>query len=161
VSKVSPIPAGYHTVTAYLAVGGAGPALDFYQRAFGAQVLYRLDSPDGRVMHAEIQIGDSRIMLADECPEMNFRGPQALGGSPICLMLYVEDVDARVQRAISAGATVLRPVANQFYGDRSGTLQDPFGHVWTISTHVEDVSPDEVQRRFTKACAEHQTAAAS
>ena len=144
---VMPIPKGYHTVTPYLIINGAAKALDFYQRAFGAKELFRMPMPGGQIGHAEIEIGDSRIMLSDEHPQMGYRGPQSLGGSPVGIMLYVEDVDERFQRAIAAGGKELRAVQDQFYGDRSGTLTDPFGHVWTISTHKEDVSPAEIERR--------------
>jgi PhnB protein len=144
---IKPIPDGYHTATPYLIVHDAKAALAFYVQAFGAVELMRLEGPDGKVGHAEIRIGDSPIMLADEHPQMGFRSPRALGGTPVSLMLYVEDVDARFARALAAGAKALRPVQDQFYGDRSGTLEDPFGHVWTIGTHVEDVSPEEIQRR--------------
>jgi PhnB protein len=143
-----PIPDGYHSVTAYLIVHDAAGAIDFYKQAFGAVELMRLADPGGKVGHAEIKIGDSPIMLADEFPQMGFRGPQALGGSPVGIALYVEDVDAGFDRAIRAGAKVLRPVQDQFYGDRSGTLVDPFGHVWTIATHKEDLSAEEIHRRF-------------
>jgi len=146
-AKISHIPAGYHTATPYLILSGAGRALEFYRQAFGATEVMRLAGPGDRVMHAEIQIGDSRIMLADECPEMGARGPQAIGGTPVSVMLYVKDVDAVVAAAVAAGAKLLRPVQDQFYGDRSGTLIDPFGHMWTISTHKEDVSPEEINRR--------------
>lgn len=141
------IPDGYHTATPYLIVKGATDALAFYKKAFGATELFRMAGPDGRIGHAEIRIGDSHIMLADEVPGMGFVSPQTLGGSPISLMLYVPDVDKVFQQALAAGATTQRPVQNQFYGDRSGTLKDPFGHVWTIGTHVEDVPPDELRRR--------------
>jgi PhnB protein len=140
------IPDGYHTATPYLIVKGAGRALDFYKTAFGATELMRFADPGGKIGHAEIKIGNSIIMLADEHPEMGFRGPQSLGGSPVGLLLYFEDVDAVFDRAIAAGASVFRPVKDQFYGDRSGTLTDPFGHVWTIATHVKDVSPEEMQQ---------------
>jgi PhnB protein len=143
-----PIPEGYHTATPYLIVRGAARAIDFYQQAFGATELMRFAEPGGRVGHAEIKIGDSRIMLADEFPEMGIRSPQSFGGSGVILALYVEDVDASFARAVAAGATVLRPVKDQFYGDRAGTLTDPFGHVWTLATHTEDVPPDELRRRF-------------
>ena len=145
--SVKPIPDGYHTVTPYLIVQDAARALDFYKEAFGATEAVRMAGPGGKVMHAEIKIGDSAIMMADECSEMGARGPQAYGGTPVSLAVYVEDVDARVDRAVAAGAKVLRPVADQFYGDRAGTLEDPFGHVWTIATHKEDVSPEEMRRR--------------
>jgi PhnB protein len=150
-SKVAPVPAGYHTVTPYISVKGAAQALDFYQRAFDAQVLVRMDLPDGRVGHAEIKIGDSFVMLADEMPEMAdavAKSPQTLGGTTCGLMIYLDDVDTRFKRAVDAGATVKRPVKDQFYGDRTGTLQDPFGHVWTVGTHVEDVSPEEMKKRM-------------
>src|SRR5262249_24612296 len=144
---VKPIPAGYHTVTPYLIVKGAANALDFYQRALGATEVMRFADPSGKVGHAEIKIGDSLVMLADEFPEMGARRPQALGGTPVGILLYVEDVDARFNQAVVAGAKVERPVQDQFYGDRSGTLVDPFGHKWTIATHKEDVSPEEMHRR--------------
>lgn len=146
--SVKPIPDGYHSVTPYLIIQGAAKAIEFYKQAFGAQELLRLEGPGGTIGHAEIQIGDSRIMLADEHPQMGYRGPLALGGTPVSLMLYVENVDATFAQAIAAGGKELRPVANQFYGDRSGTLSDPFGHVWTIGTHIEDVPQDEIDRRF-------------
>ena len=145
---VKPKPDGYHTATPYLIVQGAAKAIEFYQQAFGATELLRLDGPDGKIMHAEIKIGDSPIMLADEFPEMGIRSPQALGGTPVSLMLYVEGVDAMVAQAVAAGATIQKPVQDQFYGDRSGTLVDPFGHVWAIATHTEDLSPDEISTRF-------------
>ncbi len=146
--SVKPIPDGYHSVTPYLVIKDAAQALDFYAKAFGAEELMRMDSPGGKVMHAEIRIGDSPVMLADECPEMESKGPRSLGGTSVSFMIYVNDVDAAFARALEAGATVKRPLANQFYGDRSGTLADPFGHVWTLATHVEDVAPDEMQRRM-------------
>jgi PhnB protein len=145
---VKPIPDGYHSVTAYLIVQGAAKAIDFYKKAFGATELMRMDGPDGKIGHAEIKVGDSPIMLADEHPEMGYRGPQALGGTPVSLLIYVPDVDSRFQQAVAAGAKVLRPLTDQFYGDRSGTLADPFGHVWTIATHKEDVSMEEMNRRM-------------
>lgn len=142
------IPDGYHSVTPYLIVKGAARALEFYKKAFNAKELYRLDGPGGKLGHAEIQIGNSRIMLSDEYPEMGARGPEALGGSPVGLCIYVEDVDALFKQALSAGGKEERPVKDQFYGDRSGTLRDPFGHQWTVATHKEDVSPDEMKRRM-------------
>ena len=145
-SSVKPIPDGYHTTTPYLIIDGAARALEFYKQAFGATELMRMPGPDGRVMHAEIRIGDSPIMLADEVAEMGYRGPQAYGGTSVSLMLYVENVDAAFERAVAAGAKVLRPLQNQFYGDRSGTVSDPFGHVWTLASHVEDVSPEEKRK---------------
>jgi len=143
-----PIPDGYHTATPYLIVKDATRALSFYKEAFGARETYRLPAPGGKIGHAEIQIGDSRIMLADEFPEMGAVSPESLGGSPVSLMLYVENVDEAASRAVKAGAKELRPVQDQFYGDRTGTYLDPFGHKWSIGTHKEDVSPEEVQRRF-------------
>ncbi|ABS25858.1 VOC family protein [Anaeromyxobacter sp. Fw109-5] len=144
---VKPIPEGYHSITPYLIVKGAAKAIDFYVAAFGATELFRMARPDGRVGHAEIRIGDSVVMLADEHPEMGARSPQTIGGTPLSLLLYVPDVDAVVARAVAAGAQLTRPVADQFYGDRSGILTDPFGHSWFVSTHVEDVPPDELERR--------------
>lgn len=145
---VQAIPAGYHTVTPYLMVRDAARALAFYRKAFDAVEVMRFDDPKGRVAHAEIRIGDSHIMLAEESAGMGFVGPQTLGGAGVSLMLYVEDVDARFAQAIATGATEKRAVADQFYGDRNGTLTDPFGHVWTLATHREDVSLDEVRRRM-------------
>ena len=152
-NKVKPIPDGYHTVTPYLCVKNGANALEFYKKAFGAQEIMRFPMPDGRLGHAEIKIGDSHIMLADEFPEMNFRSPLSYGGSPVGVVLYVENADAMVAQAVAAGATVSRPLQNQFYGDRSGTVTDPFGHVWTVSTHVEDISPEEMQTRAVAATA--------
>ncbi len=146
--KVKPIPEGYHSVTPYLIVDGAAKALDFYTRVFGATERMRIPGPGGKVGHAEISIGDSLIMLADEHPEMGARGPRAFGGSSVSLMLYVQDVDATVKTAVAAGARLLRPVEDKFYGDRSGTIEDPFGHQWHVSTHIEDVPPDEMERRL-------------
>jgi PhnB protein len=145
---VKPIPEGYHTATPYLFVEGAAKAIDFYCRAFGATEVLRLEAPGGRIGHAEIKIGDSLIMLADENREFGALGPKSLGGATSSILLYVEDVDARFQRAIAAGAKEIRPVKDQFYGDRSGTLEDPFGHKWSIATHKEDVSTDEIRRRL-------------
>jgi PhnB protein len=146
--KVEPIPAGYNTVTPYLIVDNAAAALEFYKKAFGATERGRFLGPGGKIMHCEFKIGDSIVMMADEFPEMDARSPKAYGGSPISIGLYVKDVDARFNQAVAAGATAKRPVTNQFYGDRSGTLSDPFGHVWHLSTHVEDVSPAEMKRRM-------------
>ena len=148
--NVKPIPKGYHSVTPYLYVKGAAKALEFYKKALGATEKFRMPMADGRVGHAEISIGDSVVMLADEFPERNVRGPQTLGGVSSSLMIYVEDVDATGQRFLNAGGKVARPIQNQFYGDRSGTFEDPFGHVWVISTHIEDLSPEEVARRAPK-----------
>ena len=142
------IPEGYSTVTPYLIVTGAANAIEFYKKAFGAAEVMRLTQPDGKIGHAEMQIGSSKVMLADEALDMGFWSPRSLGGSGTGIMLYVDDVDRAFERAIGAGAKALQPVKNQFYGDRSGTLSDPFGHMWTISTHVEDMSPEEMQHRM-------------
>jgi PhnB protein len=149
-AKVKPIPDGYHSVTPYLIVKGGAAAIDFYKKAFGATELFRMDH-EGKVGHAEIKIGDSPIMLADEQPSMGYVGPQALGGTPVSLMIYVEDVDKTYKQAISSGGVELKPLQDQFYGDRSGTLKDPFGHVWTVSTHKEDVTPEEMDKRMAAA----------
>ena len=144
---VKPIPEGYQAVTPYLSVAGAAQALDFYEKAFGAREIMRVESPGGKVGHAEIEIGGSRIMMADEFPDMGFRGPKSYGGSPVHIHLYVEDADRTVEQAVAAGAKVIRAVANQFYGDRSGSVEDPFGHVWHIATHMEDLTSEEIQQR--------------
>jgi PhnB protein len=146
--KVKPIPKGYHTVTPYLIVNGAAAAIEFYKNAFGAKELMRFPGPGGSVMHAELMIGDSPIMMGDENPQMGATSPKTLGGSPVGICLYVKDVDALAAQAIAAGAIVERPVQDQFYGDRSGTFADPFGHKWTIATHKEDVSSQEMQKRM-------------
>ena len=146
-TPVRPIPEGYEQVTPYLIINGAARAIEFYKQAFGATEVLRLAQPDGRVGHAEIRIRRAPIMLADEFPEMGLRAPHALGGSPVTMHLYVEDVDALAARAVAAGATVKRPLQDQFYGDRSVTLEDPFGHVWSFATHTEDVSPEEMRKR--------------
>ena len=144
---VKAIPDGYHSVTPYLIVKGADRAIEFYKNAFGAALRMRMDGPNGTVGHAEIEIDGSAVMLADEFPDMGFRSPQSLGGAGVSLHLYVRDVDACFDKAVAAGAKELRPVQDQFYGDRSGTMEDPFGHVWTVSTHKEDLSADEIRRR--------------
>jgi PhnB protein len=148
---VKPIPPGYHTVTPYLIIRGAEKAIEFYKKAFGATEVLRLEGPDKKIGHAEIRIGDSHVMLADEVPQFGFSGPETFGGTPVSLLIYVENVDQRFEQAIAAGAKATRPVANQFYGDRAGTLVDPFGHVWTLSTHIEDVPQEEIDRRFKAA----------
>ena len=148
---VKPIPEGYHSVTPYLIIDGATEAIEYYKNAFGAVELFRMPAPGGKIGHAEIKIGDSPIMLADEHPEMGYKSPTSYGGTPVSLMIYVEDVDATFKQAIAAGGKEQRAVADQFYGDRLGTLTDPFGHVWTISTHKEDVSMEEMQRRMESA----------
>ncbi len=152
-SKVKPVPDGYHTVTPYLIVDGAAKALDFYKQIFGAKERMRMGSPGGKVGHAEIEIGGSVIMLADEHPEMEARAPRAFGGSPASIVLYVPDVDATVKNAQAAGAKLVQPIEDKFYGDRSGTIEDPFGHRWHVSTHKEDVPPDEMNRRAAEAMA--------
>ena len=144
---VKPIPEGYHSVTPYLVIDGAAKAIDFYRDALGATEVLRMPMGD-KIGHAEIKIGDSHVMLSDEWPDMNLLGPARRGGATASLMVYVEDVDSAFKRAIDAGATKERDVQDQFYGDRSGSLIDPFGHRWTISTHVEDVAPEEMQRRM-------------
>jgi len=146
---VNPIPKDYVGVTSYLIVRGAAKAIDFYKRAFGATEIFRLPMGD-RIGHAEIKIGGGVVMLADEMPDMGHKSPQALGGTPVSLLFYVPDVDAVFARALAAGGKAVKPLQNQFYGDRSGTLTDPFGHVWTVATHVEDVAPDEMDRRMKK-----------
>jgi PhnB protein len=150
-TKVKPIPEGSPRVTPYLHVDGANAAIEFYAKVFGATERMRLPAPDGKIGHAELQIGDSVIMLADEFPDMNVRGPKAIGGTPVTVMVYVEDVDQTFDRAIKGGAKVIRPVMDQFYGDRSGEFEDPFGHRWNVATHVEDVAPDEMAKRAAAA----------
>lgn len=150
-TTVKPIPDGYPHVTPYLCLDGASAAIDFYTEVFGAKERMRMDSPDGRIGHAEIEIGDSVIMLSDEYPEMGARSPKSIGGTPVTISVYVEDVDDVFDRAVKAGASALRPVENQFYGDRSGQFEDPFGHRWSVATHVEDVPPEEMARRAAEA----------
>lgn len=142
--KVSAVPAGYHSITPYLIIKGAAKAIDFYKKIFNAKEMLRVDGPNGSIGHAELSIGDSVIMLADEHPEMNAKSPES---PPVSLLLYVEGVDSVFQNAVAAGAKVERPIADMFYGDRQGSIVDPFGHKWTISTHIEDVSPEEIERR--------------
>ncbi|MGZ8919020.1 MAG: VOC family protein [Methylobacter sp.] len=141
------IPEGYHTATPYLVITNAAKAIEFYKQAFGATELMRLEGPGDKIVHAEIRIGDSSIMLADEYPDFNALSPQTIGGSAVSIMLYVEDVDTVVDRAVAAGASLIMPVKDQFYGDRSGKIIDPFGHHWMIATHKEDVSPEEIRQR--------------
>ena len=145
--KVKPVPEGYHNVTPYLIIDGAARALDYYKRVFGATERMRMPGPNGKIGHAEIGIGDSVIMMADEHPEMGARAPGAFGGAAVRIMLYVNDVDATVKTALAEGAKLVQPVEDKFYGDRAGTIEDPFGHHWHIGTHKEDVPPDEMQRR--------------
>lgn len=146
-TTIKPVPAGYHTATPYLVIKDAAKAIEFYKEAFGATELTRLATPDGNVMHAEIKIGDSAIMLSDECPDYNALGPLTLGGTTVSIVLYVEDVDTVVNRTVASGATLVMPVADQFWGDRMGTVVDPFGHKWSVATHIEDVSPEEISAR--------------
>ncbi|MDQ4041846.1 MAG: VOC family protein [Actinomycetota bacterium] len=150
---VKPIPDGYARVTPYLIVDGAGEAIEFYRSVLGATERMRMPAPDGKIGHAELQIGDSVIMLADEVPEMDARGPRTVGGSPVSLLVYVEDVDSVFDRAVQAGAKALRPVEDKFYGDRSGSFEDPFGHRWDVASHVEDVPPAEMAERAAAASA--------
>jgi PhnB protein len=148
-----PIPEGYHTVTPYLAVDDAAAAIEYYAKAFGAKELVRMDAPGGKIGHAELEIGDSRVMLSDPFPQASTQPPKELGGSSAGVFMYVEDVDAMVKQAVDAGATVTMEVADQFWGDRFGTITDPFGHVWSIATHVEDVPPEEMAERAKQAMA--------
>jgi PhnB protein len=150
-AAVQPIPEGYPQVTPYLCVEGASAAIDFYDRVLGTTERMRMETPEGTVSHAELQLGGSLIMLADEFPELDVRSPKAFGGSPVTMSVYVEDVDAVFERALQAGAKVLRPLEDQLYGDRSGQFEDPFGHRWSVATHVEDVSPEEMARRAAEA----------
>ncbi len=150
-ATANPIPEGYHTITPYLSVKDGEAAIEFYKKAFGAQEHMRMPGPDGKgVGHAELQIGNSRMMLADEFPDLNFRAPTTLGGSPVMLHLYVDDSDAWFDRAVKAGAKITRPLEDQFYGDRGGCVEDPYGHSWYISSHVRDVSPEEMQEAMAK-----------
>ena len=147
---VKPIPAGYHTVTPYLACGDGAAAIEFYKKAFGAREKVRMPGPDGKVGHAEVEIGDSRIMLTGEYAAMNFLSPVSRGGTTVTIHLYVKDCDALTARAVKAGAKLLRKVEDQFYGDRMGTVEDPFGHVWHLATHTEDLSMAELRKRAAK-----------
>jgi len=151
-AKVKPVPDGYRTITPYLSIKGAANAIDFYKKAFGATEVMRMAEPDGRIGHAEVLIGDSRVMLADEAPDIDFRSPHSIRGTAVHLHMYVENVDAVVSQAVAAGAKVVRPVQDQFYGDRSGSVADPYGHVWHVSTHKEDLSMEEIRKR---AAAQH------
>lgn len=151
-ATVKPIPDEYPQVTAYLCIDGAGDAIEFYSKVLGATLRGdRMEAPGGKIGHAELSLGDSLIMLSDEFPEMGVQSPKTLGGSPVTMSVYVEDVDAVFERAVQAGATPLRAVEDQFYGDRSGQFEDPFGHRWSVATHIEDVAPDEMQRRVAEA----------
>jgi PhnB protein len=150
-ANVKPIPDGYPRVTPYLSIDGASAAIDFYSKVLGAKERMRMPAPGGKVGHAELEIGDSLIMLSDEYPEMGARGPKSVGGTPVTISVYVEDVDDVFERAVKEGATSVRAVENQFYGDRSGQFEDPFGHRWSVATHVEDVPPDELGKRAAVA----------
>jgi len=151
-ADVKPIPEGYHSLTPYLVLDGGARALDYYKAAFGATELFRMEH-EGKIAHAEMKIGDSPFMLSDEHPEMGFRGPKTIGGSAVGLMIYVDDCDAIFKQALDAGGTEKKAVQDQFYGDRSGTLEDPFGHIWTVATHKEDVTPEEIDKRLAAMAA--------
>lgn len=144
--KVRPIPKGYNSITPYLVVDGADKAIAYYKKVFGAKELFRMAAPGGKIGHAELRIGDSVVMLADEWPQMGFKGPKAYGGAAVSILLYVEKCDAVYKKALAGGGAEIKPMQDQFYGDRSGTFVDPFGHVWTIATHVKDVSPKEMKK---------------
>jgi PhnB protein len=149
--KVNPIPEGYHSVTPYLTIDGVSKAIEFYKKALGATEKFRMEGPDGRITHAEMKIGSSHVMMTDESPALKMKGPQSLGGSPVSFMVYVEDVDFVAKQALAAGMKETRPVADQFYGDRVGTFQDPFGYTWSIGTHKEDLTPEQTKERARKA----------
>ncbi len=150
-ANVKPIPEGFHTVTPHLIIKGAAEAIDFYKKAFGAEEVCRMPGPGGVVMHAEIRIGDSTVMLADEFPDFGSVGPKTIGGSPVTVHLYVKDADAFYDKAVAAGAKATMPLADQFWGDRYGKLEDPFGHQWGIATHIEDLTPEEIEKRAAAA----------
>lgn len=153
-NPIKAIPEGHHTLTPHLVVKEASKAIEFYQKAFGAREVGRLAGPDGKsIMHADLMIGDSHIFLVDEFPQMNCRGPQSIGGTPVTIHMYVEDVDAAFNKAVAAGAQVTMPVADMFWGDRYGVLADPFGHAWSIASHREDVTPEEIGQRAQGAFA--------
>ena len=156
-ADVKPIPEGYHSLTPYLIIDGAAAAMDYYKKAFGATELFRMEH-EGKIGHAEMRIGDSPFMLADAVAEQGHKDPKTLGASPVGLMIYVNDVDTIYNQAIAAGGTEVRPLADQFYGDRSGTLTDPYGHVWTVATHKEDVSSEEIEKRLAAMAAKGQSA---
>jgi PhnB protein len=150
-------PDGYHNVTPYLFIKGAASAIDYYKNVFGAEELMRAPGPNNQVMHAELKIGDSIVMLADENPQAGVTSPQTLGGSSNSLLIYVDDVDTVAQKAVRGGAKLIRPIRDEFYGDRTGTITDPFGQIWSIATHIEDVSPEELKERMTKAASQAAT----
>lgn len=145
--SVNAIPEGYHNITPYLIVNNAAAAIEFYKQVFSAKEEVRIEKPGGGIGHAELKIGSSKIMLADEHPEVNAHGPETYGGTPVLIHLYIEDVDGVTKKAIDNGATVIRPLQDMFYGDRSGTVRDPYGHIWDISTHIEDIAPEELEKR--------------
>lgn len=153
-AKVQPVPEGYRTVTPYLSIDGAAAAIDFYTEVFGAKERVRINAPEGKLGHAEIEIGDSIIMLADDFPGVGIRSPKAIGGTSVTIHLYVDDCDAIVDAAVKAGATIVQEVENRFYGDRSGQIMDPFGHSWNVGTHIEDVPPEEMAKRVAAMEAE-------
>ncbi|HTX35611.1 MAG TPA: VOC family protein [Bryobacteraceae bacterium] len=155
--QVQPIPQGYHTVTPYLVVNDAAKAIEFYKRAFDAKEKFRMEGPPGKIGHAELQIGDSILMVADEMPQMDAKAPQSLGGTTAGIFLYVKDVDAVFNKAVGAGAKATMPVADMFWGDRYGKLMDPFGHSWSMATHIEDVAPEEMQKRVRAEMAARQS----
>ncbi len=156
--SVPAIPEGYHAITPYLIIEGAAKAISFYQNVFAAELVMQLPMPGGGIAHCELKIGDSHIMLADGCADGHFKSPKAYGGSPMSIMLYVTDVDEVFKKALANGATEIRPVENQFYGDRSGTLSDPFGHIWTIGTHIETLTPEQITERMQDYLSEEQDA---
>ena len=156
--KAQAIPKGYHTVTPSLFVAGAAKAIDFYKKALGAEELMRFAGPDGSIMHAELKIGDSIIMLADEMPDQGGRGPKSIGGTPVSFFLYQENVDAAWKRAVDAGAKPIMPLADQFWGDRTGCLEDPFGHQWWLAQHIQDLTPEELQKNAESFFSQMQTA---
>jgi len=153
IMSTKPIPEGYNTVTPYLAVDDAAAAIEYYKKAFGAKETVRMHAPDGKIGHAELEIGDSHVMLSDPFPQASTKPPRELGGTSVSVFMYVEDVDAVVKQAVGAGATVTMEVADQFWGDRFGSVKDPFGHLWSIATHVEDVPPEEMAERAKAAMA--------
>jgi PhnB protein len=153
---VNPVPEGYTVVSPYLAIKGAADAMEFYKDVFGATELVRMPQPDGKIGHAELRFGDSVVMLADEFPDMGHQSPKSLGGTPVTFNVYVDDADAVVDRAVAAGATIVQPIENRFYGDRSAQIVDPWGHQWNVATHIEDVSPEEMQRRAAEMMSQSQ-----
>ena len=157
-NKAQAIPKGYHTVTPSIVVAGAAKAIDFYKKALGAEELMRFPGPDGKIMHAEIRVGDSVIMLTDEMPDQGARGPKAIGGTPVSFFIYGENVDAAWKRAVDAGAKPIMPLADQFWGDRTGSLEDPFGHHWWLAQHIQDLTPEEIQKGSEAFASQMQTA---